>query len=252
MVCLAVLWERAAYPGLWDFTQRYRTTALFWEMHVGGAAIDAYLALSMPFAAWALWRARTPGPWAAAAVLALLAAYACLTTFSRGTYLAVGLSLIVLGLWLLGRRLGTGGQSLLRRATVYAAAAAGTAAALFFALELFGLAGVVVLLLGLGALALAVGHRLAGWRRAAGLGLALALTMEVVAVFGTGNFMFNRLAASDRDFGSRWAHWQNGRGAAAHAGRMAVGHRPGAAAGQLCALRARARVFRGRAVADAG
>jgi energy-coupling factor transporter transmembrane protein EcfT len=40
-VGLAVLWERAAYPGLLDFSVRYRTTAAFWEMHVGGGAIDA-------------------------------------------------------------------------------------------------------------------------------------------------------------------------------------------------------------------
>jgi hypothetical protein len=52
--------------------------------------------------------------------------------------------------------------------------------------------------------------RVSGWRSAAGLGLALALLMEVVAVFGTGNFMLERMTQSQRDFGSRLAHWQNG------------------------------------------
>lgn len=96
IVTLATTWERVAYPGLWNFSQPYRTTALFWEMHVGGAAIDAYLALACPFAAWALWSAPTPRRWAAAALLALLAEYACLTTFSRGVYLAAAASMCVL------------------------------------------------------------------------------------------------------------------------------------------------------------
>ena len=96
VVSLAVLWERLAYTGLWDFSSRYRTTALFWEMHVGGAAIDAYLALATPFVVWALWITRTPLRWAWLAALALLTAYACLTTFSRGVYGAVLGSLLLL------------------------------------------------------------------------------------------------------------------------------------------------------------
>lgn len=96
VVSLAVLWERLAYTGLWDFSTRYRTTALFWEMHVGGAAIDAYLALAVPFVVWALWITHTPWRWVVLAVLALLAAYACLTTFSRGVYGAVLVALLML------------------------------------------------------------------------------------------------------------------------------------------------------------
>ena len=96
VVSLAVLWERLAYTGMWDFSARYRTTALFWEMHVGGAAIDAYLALATPFVVWALWVTRTPLRWGLLALLALLTAYACLTTFSRGVYGAVLGSLLLL------------------------------------------------------------------------------------------------------------------------------------------------------------
>ena len=103
VVSLAVLWERLAYTGMWDFSTRYRTTALFWEMHVGGAAIDAYLALATPFVVWALWVTRTPWRWAVLAVLALLAAYACLTTFSRGVYGAV-LGALLLLVFLMRRR----------------------------------------------------------------------------------------------------------------------------------------------------
>ena len=100
IVVVAVLMERTAYPGLFDFSQPYRTTALFWEMHVGGAAIDGYLALAWPFVAWAVLRSRTAWRWALSAVLALLVGYACLTTFSRGLYLGVlgGIGMLYIGL----------------------------------------------------------------------------------------------------------------------------------------------------------
>lgn len=90
----AALWERVAYTGLLDFTTDYRTTALFWEMHVGGAALDGFLVLTLPFALLALLRTRSPSHFAAGLVIVLLAAYACLTTFSRGVYLALPLALV--------------------------------------------------------------------------------------------------------------------------------------------------------------
>lgn len=96
VVVLALLWERLAFAGLLDFSQPYRTVALFWEMHVGGEALDAYLALATPFAAWAVLAARRPLPWLAAALLATLAGYAALTTFSRGVYGAVLAALVLL------------------------------------------------------------------------------------------------------------------------------------------------------------
>jgi hypothetical protein len=212
VVVLAVLWERAAFTGLWDFSTPYRTTALFWEMHVGGAAIDAYLALTAPFVAWALWSARSPAAWAAAAALSLVAFYTCLTTFSRGVYLSVGVPLLLLGLLFLGRQPGFRMRSLLLRALLYGAVVLVTAASLFAGLQAFGLPGVGGVLLGLLFLFGVFRARLSGWRSAAGLGLALALLMEVVAVFGSGTFMLSRLATSERDFGGRLAHWQNGLG----------------------------------------
>lgn len=100
VVTLAVLWERAAFPGLLNFTSNYRTSALFWEMHVGGAALDGYLALSAPFAVWAVLSARRPALWIGAATLALLAGYAILTSFARGVYFAVAGALVLLGVLL--------------------------------------------------------------------------------------------------------------------------------------------------------
>lgn len=86
---LATVWERTAFTGLLDFTSDYRTTALFWEMHVGGAALDGFLALTVPFALRELTAARSHMRSGLAATVLVLAAYACLTTFSRGVYLAV-------------------------------------------------------------------------------------------------------------------------------------------------------------------
>lgn len=171
-VVLAALWERAAFPGLLDFSTNYRTVALFWEMHVGGAAIDAYLALTTPFVVWALSSARRPAVWALAAALALLTAYACLTTFSRGVYLAIAGSLLLMGLMQWAQR------------------------------RDFNLAAVFM----------PAWQRYGpdGWRAKAGLVLLLALAAEVAAVLGGGSFMVERLTNTDRDVNSRVEHWQHG------------------------------------------
>ncbi len=97
---LGALWEREALPGLLNFASDYRIVALFWEMHVGGAAIDAYLALAVPFATWAVVAARRPAAWGAAALLAMVLAYVGLTTFARGVYGAAAGGLAVAALLL--------------------------------------------------------------------------------------------------------------------------------------------------------
>lgn len=88
-VCALVVAERWLYAGLLDVWSGYRTTAWFWEMHVGGGAIDAYLSLTVPLAAWWWLRARTARVWWAAAALFVLACHVVLTTQSRGLYGAV-------------------------------------------------------------------------------------------------------------------------------------------------------------------
>ncbi len=98
LVCLVVLWERGVYAGLFDFSLPYRTTAWFWEMHVGGGAIDAYLAMAVPFAFWAVWTAPNAWRWAAANALMVVSVYTVLTTYSRGVYLAVLISLVFMAM----------------------------------------------------------------------------------------------------------------------------------------------------------
>lgn len=106
LVCLLVLWERHVYVGALDFVQPYRTSAWFWEMHVGGGAIDAYLALAAPFALWAVWTAPTPLRWMAANGLLWLTVYVVLTTYARGIYLAllISLAFMLVSAWRLNLR----------------------------------------------------------------------------------------------------------------------------------------------------
>jgi hypothetical protein len=94
LTCVAAFWERLAYTGLLDFSTDYRSTAMFWEMHVGGAALDGFLLLTLPFAVLALLRTRSPWRFGVGLGVVLLAVYVCLTTFSRGVYLALPLALI--------------------------------------------------------------------------------------------------------------------------------------------------------------
>jgi hypothetical protein len=169
-VALAALWERAAYPGVFDFSTVYRVTAMFWEMHVGGGAIDAYLAMAMPFVLWSLANARGRARWVLSAALGLLATYACLVTFSRGVYLAVALSLI---LCVIVGRLQTA-----RTDTAGTLAVSQTSA------------------------------RNVRSRVGARWILGFTVATLIGAVFLGGTLGFNRLGKSERDFDGRMARWQ--------------------------------------------
>jgi hypothetical protein len=95
LASLAAILERAAFTGLLNFSSDYRTTALFWETHVGGAAFDGYLAISLPFAMHCYFRSTDLPKRLISGAILVLAGYACLTTFSRGVYLAVPVGLVI-------------------------------------------------------------------------------------------------------------------------------------------------------------
>jgi hypothetical protein len=95
--CLAVVWERAMFPGLLNFASDYRPTAPFSAMHTGGAALDAYLAISFPFIAFWLIGAHSRLKTLLALLLLLLSCFAGMATFSRDVYLAYGVSGAVIG-----------------------------------------------------------------------------------------------------------------------------------------------------------
>jgi hypothetical protein len=169
-VVLAALWERAAYPGIFDFSTVYRVTAMFWEMHVGGGAIDAYLAMAMPFVLWSLANARGRGRWVLSAALGLLATYACLMTFSRGVHLTVALSLV---LCVIVIRLQTARS------------------------DTSGLPA-----------ALQAEARSAQSRVGASWLLRLAIALLIGTVFLGGTLVLNRLGKSEQDLDGRMARWQ--------------------------------------------
>ncbi|HZV66184.1 MAG TPA: hypothetical protein VFG03_14855 [Telluria sp.] len=102
---LAVVWERAAFPGLFNFADRYRVVGMFSAMHVGGACIEAYFAMTLPFVAWWTLSARGAGRRLAGALVFALAAYGLAVTYARAGYVAAGLGMAVLafGLWARGR-----------------------------------------------------------------------------------------------------------------------------------------------------
>lgn len=105
-VALGALYERVAYTGLSNFSSDYRTTSVFWEMHVGGAALDGALALTLPFGLLIALRQQGPRAFGLSVLLLALGGYVLLTTFSRGLYVAavIGLASTMLLWWLQKRR----------------------------------------------------------------------------------------------------------------------------------------------------
>ena len=93
---LAATWERLAFTGLLNFSTDYRTTALFWEMHVGGAALDGMLALTFPFMVRELMVEPSTRRWLLMAATLPIATYASLTTFSRDVYMSVPFGVAVM------------------------------------------------------------------------------------------------------------------------------------------------------------
>ena len=103
---LSIVWERAVFPGLGDFTRDFRAAGLMSSMHTGGSSIEAFLVFTIPFLAAVVdWqRSRI----ARLAVMGLLLGgfYALAVTYARGGYIAMGLVLLVLasGWMLRGKR----------------------------------------------------------------------------------------------------------------------------------------------------
>lgn len=188
--CLSILWERAVFPGLFNFASDYRPTGMFSAMHTGGAALDAYLAISFPFVAFLLTGAQTRRALVAGLVLLLLGAFAGMAIFSRDIYLAYGGSAALLGLLALARS-ARAGTLRWRRLAGLAAILALLAYALF---QVFASGGYRTLAAALGVLGATVILGGAGPRRTriplfAACALALALSTVLLFVFvrsGTG------------------------------------------------------------------
>lgn len=98
LVCLTALWELMLDGGWPVPVAGYRTVAAFWEMRLGGGAIDAYLALTLPMLFWLLLRERQPVRWWGLALLTLAAVQVLMSTQSRAVTAAVVLVLPMLAL----------------------------------------------------------------------------------------------------------------------------------------------------------
>lgn len=96
-VVAVVVWERAIFPGLFNFADVYRVTGPFSAMHVGGAEIETFITMATPFAVLLLIEARSLAVRIAAAVVILGATYALMVTFSRAGYAAFALALGIAG-----------------------------------------------------------------------------------------------------------------------------------------------------------
>lgn len=90
-----VVWERITFPGLFNFTDVYRVTGPFSQMHIGGADLETYLTLSAPFVVLLIFLYRHWAIRLAGAGLLLSATYAMMVTFSRIGYAAYATALLL-------------------------------------------------------------------------------------------------------------------------------------------------------------
>ncbi|WP_126445733.1 VanZ family protein [Sulfuricystis multivorans] len=94
-VVAVVVWERATFPGLFNFSDVYRVTGPFSAMHVGGADIETFITLATPFAVLMLAEARSGAARLVFGVVVLGATYALMMTFSRAGYAGFALALMM-------------------------------------------------------------------------------------------------------------------------------------------------------------
>jgi VanZ family protein len=101
LTVIVVVWERWTFAGLLPSASDYRVTGPFSAMHKGGAYIECYLAMAVPFAlAWGV-QARAALAKTVAGLLVLGATYAAAITYARNGWVALLVGMIMfLGLLL--------------------------------------------------------------------------------------------------------------------------------------------------------
>lgn len=177
-VCLVALWERMAFVGLMNFSRDYRITATFPEMHTGGAALDGYLALALPFVFIWLFRHRGIAATFFGFGLAVLAGYAVMVTFARGLLAGIALSVGLLIITYLSRTVfqSQGSRFTLRR--MFGMLLLAGVAVLLFTL-LFAQGGYRTFAAGLGVMAAAL---VVSWTGKTRQVLGLVLTISLLAL----------------------------------------------------------------------
>ncbi len=94
----SVIVERLAYAGLADFSAPYRAVGMFSTMQTGGAHLDAYLLVALPFAAIGVLHAERRWQRAMALIALTMGTYAVMVTFSRASVFAMALQALVLAM----------------------------------------------------------------------------------------------------------------------------------------------------------
>ncbi len=90
-----VFWERLTFPGLTNFADVYRVTGPFSQMHTGGADLEAYLTLCVPFLLYLTYMRRGWLVKSAGSILLLATTYAMMVTFARIGYAAYVVALLL-------------------------------------------------------------------------------------------------------------------------------------------------------------
>ena len=214
VVAFAAVRERLAFTGLWNADIYYRTTALFWEMHVGGAAIEVFLVLASPFVLAQAIHAHAHAWRVIAILLLLLTVYACVSTLSRSLYIALGVAAIP-AVWVVAARrrqvVAGARDALLPKGLAAVALVAAGAWVAQLSVPFIGYGGSLLAAAALWMLLLA-GRlwRKAGtfrWRDYGVLAVALVLVVELGAVREGAAFLTSRLDRVPDDFVKRSAHW---------------------------------------------
>jgi VanZ family protein len=134
MAVIVIVWERWLFAGVLALSSDYRITGAFSSMHTGGAYIECFLAMAIPFAMAQAIAARRRVLRAIAAVLVLAAGAATMLTYARNGWVALLVALLVF-LGLSWRHAGRSGRL---AATVCAMAMASAVIALPIVMGPFG------------------------------------------------------------------------------------------------------------------
>jgi len=93
---VVIIWERLAFPGIFNFTDVYRVSGPFSQMHTGGADIETYLTLSTPFLLVLLFEGKSRIVRLTGLMLLAGASYGLMVTYSRAGYAAYGIAIALL------------------------------------------------------------------------------------------------------------------------------------------------------------
>lgn len=205
LVSLAAIRERLQFTGLLNFSSDYRITAPFSAMHTGGAALDGYLALTVPLLAIWLLARNDPLRSIGACFLLPLAWYTALATFSRGLYLGLGIALAsILGAVLAMRqRPAAQGQRSRAPLPLIVCVTAAALLALDAAFRLGGYRAYLPLLL------LFAGAVVVGFRRALLPIIACVVLLGAALPVVHGYYVNVRFASLEQDWAMRMRHWRN-------------------------------------------